>query len=212
MTCPRLPHGPSEFDEGPPAHSEAGSSLTCAKHTVMWRTCQASKIRRLTRPWNRGLEKRETLGHPRRGLLNPATCCSFLRNPLKSAFCENLRRVALETIWQSASAGRCDLYDRAGADPGCSRRQRSGKDNPASLLQWRGDWFGQHLVRRRKVYQGKHEPAPTDRIPSRFSDCFSALYSSASHWDGFTAVRNGRSDCRVACPGIVTRLRYFALG
>src|SRR6266481_7712700 len=50
MTCPRLRHGPSEFDEGPPAHSEAGSSLTCAKHTFMWSTCQAFKIRRLTRP------------------------------------------------------------------------------------------------------------------------------------------------------------------
>src|SRR6266404_9478670 len=61
MTCPRLRHGPSEFDEGPPAHSEAGSSLTCAKHTFMWSTCQASKIRRLTRPGIPGLEKRETL-------------------------------------------------------------------------------------------------------------------------------------------------------
>src|SRR6266481_6323595 len=61
MTCPRLRHGPSEFDEGPPAHSEAGSSLTCAKHTFMWSTCQASKIRRLTPPGIPGLEKRETL-------------------------------------------------------------------------------------------------------------------------------------------------------
>src|SRR6267378_3308890 len=40
-TCPRLRHGPSEFDARRPVHSEAGSSSTCAKHTFMWNTCQA---------------------------------------------------------------------------------------------------------------------------------------------------------------------------
>ncbi len=41
MTCPRLRHGLSECGGGRPAHSEAGSSLTCVKHTFMWSTCQA---------------------------------------------------------------------------------------------------------------------------------------------------------------------------
>src|SRR5437016_3026622 len=73
MTCPRLRHEPSEFDEGPPAHSEAGSSLTCAKHTFMWSTCQAGQNPKIdTTGESRSRKARDpstssgqTLGHSR---------------------------------------------------------------------------------------------------------------------------------------------------
>ena len=55
MTCPRLRHGLSECDGGRPAHCEAESSSTCAKHTFMFSTCQLFGSRFY-------LEKREARG------------------------------------------------------------------------------------------------------------------------------------------------------
>src|SRR5271169_3706141 len=60
MTCPRWRHGPLERDAGHPAHSAAGSSSTCAKHTFMCDTCQAktdaaveSRVSKSARPFDK---------------------------------------------------------------------------------------------------------------------------------------------------------------